>query len=429
MKVNELFEARQLREGSWYDDFRPEDTVPSQKDKGWTGRHKVKEDDGETYEDLKYEGRILLHYDAPIKTHGLDQAAVKEAYEKAKAKFLEIRAAHPTQLRFKTSVEATKYMKTMEYPGWTLVVQYARLNWGSGGYKYTQDLEYKTPRKVKTLDLPKQEFKPKHDENAINVEMDGDKVKLSIDVKVGPLMSAFITTAYNVGEKMKAKILNVKGRELDYSDLYRSRPQKVWVTTTDLDRVKAIVAKKHTDRVEDEKADHDKLQNALTDRKETSKWRADDQKQRKAKLHAQYGKEIVDRVKIKPMSMEGDDGYQWALFVDGRRKKSGMTKYQAEGEQRIMWRWLKEYEDMTPEQRLQHAQELEGIRLYFMMDAIEKSIGAQLPQYLNAIKKNAKDFVDAKQATKDAIETSKVSDAQAKSIFNDLMKRMGDKLD
>jgi hypothetical protein len=426
MKVRQLFEG-------WADHFQPDDTVPSEKDTKWSGRYKETEPGGDgfepyEYEDLKYKARILLAMDPPISTKGLDQSAVKDAYERAKAKFMELRKAHPTQLRFKNTEDAEKYMKTMEYPGWTLIVQWARLDYArknnQAQYTYTQDLYYKKTRKVKALDLKKQEFKPKNEASAINVEMDGDKVKLSIDTKVGPLMSLFIETIYYIARKTKFKYVNVKGVE---PDIYRSRPQKIWFKTSDIETIKGLISKKREKNREMEKDDHERLQNALADRKTANKASAELQKQRKEELYKRYGKEIVDRVKIKPMSHEGDDGYQWALFVDGRRKKSGLTQYRAQGEQRMMWDWLLKWSKMTPEEQLDHISAVRGMEAYFAYQAMERSVDSQLPQYLDAIKKNAKKFVDAKQATKDAIETSKVSDAQAKKIFNDLMNKLGDK--
>jgi hypothetical protein len=75
-------------------------------------------------------------------------------------------------------------------------------------------------------------------------------------------------------------------------------------------------------------------------KKESAKYSREMQKERKDELYSVYGKDVVDAVKIKPMSMEGDDGYQWAMFIDGRRVQSGMTKGQAEGEQRMAWKKL-----------------------------------------------------------------------------------------
>lgn len=404
MKVNQLFEARQQE---FFADY-----FPDVNDNSWSKRWK---------------SRIILSYRPPKRTTGLDQNAVKAAYEKALAKFKELRDAHPTKLQFKSTGDAADYMKKMEYPGWTMQTQWVRENPGYGSAKNTFSVEWGKDR-TGPLELEKQEYKAPMELDEIKFnDLGNGRIEVRTDAKNGPKFRIWLTALQKMPKKMKG--LSGSGRDMtDYFALDRARPTRISFLGT-MDEVKAAIAKGMGAGLKYDKQDHDKKQDAPARQKEAAKYSAEQQKKRKADLYAKYGKEIVDRVKIKPMSLEGDDGYQWALFVDGRRKMSGMTQYQADGEQRLMWKWLKEYEDMTPEQRLEHAQTLEGMRLYFMMDAIEKSIDAQLPQYLDAIKKNAKKFVDAKQMAKDAIETSKVSDAQAKQIFNDLMKKLGDKND
>ena len=141
-------------------------------------------------------------------------------------------------------------------------------------------------------------------------------------------------------------------------------------------------------------------------KKEASKLNYQEQKEKKEKLYATYGKDIIDRVKVKSLSQYGDDGYQWALIVDGRITRNGMTKYQAYGEQQLMRNYLRKLKNMTPEERRREVEIAQGIKAYFLYNSLEK----QLDTYLGQINNIAKNYVDAKNTTSDVI--NKVSDKE-----------------
>lgn len=61
------------------------------------------------------------------------------------------------------------------------------------------------------------------------------------------------------------------------------------------------------------------------------------QKERQKALYDKYGKEVVDSVKIKSVRTDGDDGYQWAVYLNGRKYSSGLTQSQAASTQRSLW--------------------------------------------------------------------------------------------
>ena len=90
--------------------------------------------------------------------------------------------------------------------------------------------------------------------------------------------------------------------------------------------------------------EHTKARNK-EESKERNKLNYKYQKAHKEELYKKYGKDIVERVKVRASS-NADDGYQWMLIVDGRVVGAGMTRYQAEGEQILKWAYLKAQKDL-----------------------------------------------------------------------------------
>ena len=70
-------------------------------------------------------------------------------------------------------------------------------------------------------------------------------------------------------------------------------------------------------------------------KKEAAKFSAAEQKKRLEGLYARYGKDVVERVKIRQIG--GDDGYQYNVIVDGRSIMNGLTRSQAEGYRVRIW--------------------------------------------------------------------------------------------
>lgn len=162
--------------------------------------------------------------------------------------------------------------------------------------------------------------------------------------------------------------------------------------------------------------------NSPAEKRKLANFNYEQQKKRKEELYAKYGKDVVEAVKIQSMSHEGDDGYQWALFKNGRRVKSGMTRSQAEGEQRLLWADLAKFNKMTPEEQAKHLETLQGLKLYFELDAFEKAVKANTDEYLAAVQRNAKAFVASANEANEAI-----SKAKAKEILDKFMVRISRK--
>lgn len=155
-------------------------------------------------------------------------------------------------------------------------------------------------------------------------------------------------------------------------------------------------------------------------RKEAAKYYSERRKKELEELKQKYGADIVERVKVKSMSHEGDDGYQWAMFVDGRRVRSGMKQAEARAAQRSQWSYLKRLKEMTPEERLREINAARGLQAYFMLQAMEDDVDL----HLAVIKQHAKELVDANDLATDTIENAKVNDEQARKIYNDLIAKL-----
>lgn len=90
--------------------------------------------------------------------------------------------------------------------------------------------------------------------------------------------------------------------------------------------------------VKQNKADIAYQAGATERKKAASKFNSEKTKERKAALEKKYGKNVIDRVKIRQIG--GDDGYQWNVIVDGKSVMNGLTKRSAEFEREQQWKRL-----------------------------------------------------------------------------------------
>lgn len=309
--------------------------------------------------------------------------AVKDAEKKAKAKFNELKAAHQDKLKFATPAEATEYMKSMELD-WPLDV------WRIHGN------HVKTKKATANWDGWEQPAELTYDDVQLTDLGDG-KVKVHVATKTGPalkLVYSLVSTAMS----KKYKVYNQLGHPVKNIYTFKSNAATIVAPIDAL--------KKWLDRSKEEHIHYDKMEvervrikNDPEEKKARNKLNYEIQKDRKEELYKTYGKNIVDRVKIRSMSHEGDDGYQWAMFVDGQRVMSGMTRDQAAGEQRMRWAYLLKVSKMSPEELQREADIAAGWKAYFMLQRLE----TQLNSYLGQVNRNAKGYVDADTKAKSAI--------------------------
>lgn len=137
--------------------------------------------------------------------------------------------------------------------------------------------------------------------------------------------------------------------------------------------------------------------------KDRNKVNYQDQKDRKQKLYDEYGKDVVDSVKIKPMLSDGDDGNHWAVLVNNHIVYRGLSRREADGEQYAQW-------DKLVRQK-QH--------LAFLQSIVDKSedVGFSVPELLKLYKKgDMKTVLNLLQKIKDKGVTHPEFDAIVKSI-------------
>lgn len=337
----------------------------------------------------------------------------EEALKKsAQTKFKALQKEHPTHFDFATSKEATDYMMSMEYPGYPMAV--AKIN---GGYTNKYRVE-----PIEHYDVAE----PGADDIKIT-ERDG-KLLVSVETTAGPTIGIIRSLAY-AAWKAKLPIFNKSGKKLDIDTIGPSFKSNGLVIDGPREKVEQLLTKVKSQHDKDNKnREARKAQKEDPEyKKAQNKANYERQKERKDELHKAYGKHIVDRVKIKSLISDGDDGYQWSLWVDGRRNMSGMTKYQAEGEQRMMWSYLAKLEKMTPEERQKEADTAAGLRAYFLLDRLEKD----LQVYLHDVKRHAKKTVDdhdaAEKMAKGAVKKAKDSSDPVK-VTQDLIAKLRKKV-
>lgn len=320
--------------------------------------------------------------------------AVKAAEKKAKAKFNELKAAHPSKLKFTTPQEAVEYMKDMD------------LDWPMDVWRIHGN-HFKTKKATADWSGWEQPVELTYDDVQLTDLGDG-KVKIHVATKTGPalkLVYSVVSTA--IAKKYKA--YNQLGHLIKNIYTFKSNAATI-VAPIEVLKKWLDEAKEEHVYYDEMRVERDRIKNDPEEKKARNKLNYERQKERKEALYKEFGKSIIDRVKIRSMSHEGDDGYQWALFVDGYRKYSGMTRSQAEGEQLMMWRYLLRLSKMSPEELKKEAELADGIRAYFMMQRLESN----LDSYLGKVNQNAKTYVDSKNATKSAINkaTGKVDPAK-----------------
>lgn len=334
----------------------------------------------------KFTAQIYLgHSDDVSNLKDAPSRQAVEAFEKkAKEKFKELKDKHPTKLRFATIPEANEYMKTMELD-WPLSVwrihgnhsktKKAKVDW-SGWVEPAAE----TADDIQITDL-------------------GDgRVMISVKAKTGPLLSIINSTAF-IASRAKKKLQNSLGKTITTVSTFRSNKLIITATKDEAEQYLAKAKKDHKEW-DDRKAQRTADKNDPVKKKEANKFNYEMQKRRKQELYDRYGKDIVERVKIKSLThIDGDDGYQWSLWVDGRRQQSGMTYDQALGEQRMMWSYLLKVSKMTPEELKKEADIARGWQAFFMLQRLE----VELDSYLHQMNKSAKKFVDAANQTKSAI--------------------------
>lgn len=338
--------------------------------------------------------RLGSYYD-----YSVDRDSLALAKKDAQAKLNKAVKDHKDGLRFTTVEEAEKEAKALgiNYP---LLIQV----YDPKTKKYKKSIELKT--KVDFSSFKKQSF------DDLKIEKVGDKFKVSIEFARGEPLEALKSLMYLLAKNKKCKLFSLSNEELDKKGyFYNYKGRGFFVKGITEEELKDAI-KQSSDKSQKEKQkreEHKALVNSKEYKQAKNKENYEYQKAAKNELYAKYGKDIVDRVKIKSMSSEGDDGYQWAMFVDGKRIQSGMTQYQARGEQRIYWRYLLKLSKMTPEELQKEKDANDGVRAYFLMQALEK----QLPIYLKQISSNSKMALSAKE--------------KAEKEYKDLIKRLNSK--
>lgn len=328
--------------------------------------------------------------------------AKKAIMRKAKTKFDALKAAHPDKLRFKTVSDANKYMMSMEYPGWPM---YSSSNTARGKER-SEPVDYSDWKE------------PEPDDIQITDAGKG-RISISVAAQRGPVMAIIRSIAW-AAKKAGLEPTGKTGTPVNAN--FKSNTVLVKASMAEAEKLVAKAKKQKAD-YNKKKAD-DAAYNADPEvKKARNKFNYELQKERKEKLYSKYGKEIVDRVKIKPLIEDGDDGYQWALIVDGKVKERGLTQSQAYSAQVTEWNYMLKISKMTPEELKREADAAEGLHAYFLLDRMEK----QLKMYLRQINSIAKTVVDSGNAAKSTIKKAKDS-ADPVQQYKDLMDRLRKKL-
>lgn len=138
--------------------------------------------------------------------------------------------------------------------------------------------------------------------------------------------------------KGKIKTFTLSGNPIKGSVRYDSFKASGVVAQGNLEDIKGLLAAtvKYTN---DDIAELQRAKELAPERrKEKAHAYAKKRKVEVDKRNTKYGKDVVDRVKIKQVG--GDDGYSWAVIVDGRVKWNGLTQRQAQSYQEKEWKQL-----------------------------------------------------------------------------------------
>lgn len=162
--------------------------------------------------------------------------------------------------------------------------------------------------------------------------------KVSVGVTSGPLINLIRTLAYATPSRIKTK----SGGELPRWDKFKANGIIVKVPNRDtLNKMIERAIKTHNKYV---KQDVKWAAGADDRKKEASKRSAEDAKQRKAELEAEFGKGTAARVKYRQEG--GDDGYQYVVRVDGVKRWDGLTQREA------MYYARKEMDEIAKERKI-----------------------------------------------------------------------------
>lgn len=172
-----------------------------------------------------------------------------------------------------------------------------------------------------------------------------DRWEVATKAKTEPTLSVIFEIAKHLVEKSgsKVKITNLKGKVTDKTsiyDMYRAKPSRFFATSEKLsdEELETLLVKVRDDAVTAMTKRQKALAAAKAKRetpaykKEVNAVRAKAAKAKTDDLEATYGKGTWKRTSIKQEG--GDDGYSYVLRVDGVKKMSGLTKREAEAEQR-----------------------------------------------------------------------------------------------
>lgn len=166
----------------------------------------------------------------------------------------------------------------------------------------------------------------------IKIEDLGDnKYKVSVAATGGPLVAVLKSIVFGV--KSNLKMTSKSGGKIDP---FNFKGNGI-ILQGDKDVIMKLIASKI---VSNKTKTAEKLKHAETAPQraaEKSKANYALQKERQKALYDKYGKEVVDSVKIKSVRTDGDDGYQWAVYLNGRKYSSGLTQSQAASTQRSLW--------------------------------------------------------------------------------------------
>jgi len=306
---------------------------------------------------------VLSQFTSDItNAHKFSRDVFNELEKQARAKFKKMVEDHPDGLRFKTYDEAKEYMAKMELPNWAVRIE---LNSRERGISRKTAIE---AGEVKDDTI---------DDIAIK-EVGEGKYEVSTRATSGAPVSV-LQYLVSVAREAKLEVTSKTGIVLKYMGDFKGRALIVKGSKEAVELALAKAKKSYTKEA-DGKAARKAQKEDPEYKKAVNKANYEYQKEQKAKLDAEYGADIVKRVKVKSIRADGDDGYQWGLFVDGQVKKRGMTKYQAEGERRMMMAYLKKIAKMTPEELKKEAEVAEGMRLYFMLDYLLKNKEIYLAQ-------------------------------------------------
>lgn len=144
-------------------------------------------------------------------------------------------------------------------------------------------------------------------------------------------------TSYAYKDKIETFTLSGKSISKGRPSLSSFKASGV-LATGELEDIKSLLAAavKYTN---DDLAERQRAKELAPERrKEKAQAYAKKRKVEVDKRNAKYGKDVVDRVKIKQVG--GDDGYSWAVIVDGRVKWNGLTQRQAQSYQEKEWKRL-----------------------------------------------------------------------------------------